>query len=105
MSPDTDMEEASAAAYMYEQHPSSDLLRIDDLLDFSNEEIFDTTSSDASSNRHFPLPESSLPSAGIPDSTPFRSHFEDLSVPVRTENKTLIFLSVSILYVIIYLIV
>lgn len=82
MLPDAEMEGAPPV-YMYEHHhPSSDLLHIDDLLDFSNEEIFDTSSSDASSHRFPPPLESSLPSSEVPDVTQFRSQFEDLSIPV-----------------------
>ncbi|KAJ8632161.1 hypothetical protein MRB53_025497 [Persea americana] len=84
MSLDTEMEGAPPV-YVYEHHHhhhhSSDLLHIDDLLDFSNEEIFDTSSSDASSHRFPPPLESSLPSSEIPDVTQFRSQFEDLSIP------------------------
>lgn len=79
MLPDMEMEEAPSAGYMY-GHPSSDL-HIDDLLDFSNEEIFDASSSDVSSSL-LPPPDTARPPAGFSDPTPFRPSFsDDLCVP------------------------
>ncbi|XP_058086420.1 GATA transcription factor 4-like [Magnolia sinica] len=84
MSSEMEME-ASSASYMY-GNPSSDLLHIDDLFDFSNPDIFFDSSSDASSSHHHhPPPDCSAgirPLAGNPDTNPFRSSFsDDLCVP------------------------
>ncbi|KAL6005035.1 GATA-binding factor 2 [Asimina triloba] len=86
MSPEIEMA-SSSAAYMY-GHPSSDLLRIDDLLDFSNPDIFFDSSSEAYSSHHHHHPPADSSTgvrslAGNPDTGAARcsSFSDDLCVP------------------------
>ncbi|XP_077245047.1 GATA transcription factor 4-like [Tasmannia lanceolata] len=83
MSPEMEMGMESSS-YLY-GHSSSDLLHIEDLLDFSNDEIFDSNISSSSPTQQPPVPDSGTgihPSAGEQHPIPLRTNFsDDLSVP------------------------